>query len=71
MKMLSRYRPRPSIEMRTPASVSVVIQADPVNWLGSVKDLSHLWMPPVMQAVFGTAQDVIGCGHLSGLSVRL
>jgi len=26
------HRPRPSIEMRTPASVRVVIQADPVNW---------------------------------------
>ena len=33
MKMLSRYRPRPSIEIRTAASVSVVIQADLVNWL--------------------------------------
>ncbi len=33
MKMLSRYRPRPSIDMRMPASVRVVIQADPRNWL--------------------------------------
>lgn len=31
MKMLSRYLPRPFIEMRTSASVSVVIQAEPVN----------------------------------------
>jgi hypothetical protein len=33
MKMLSMQRPRPSMLIRTPPSVSVVIQADPANWL--------------------------------------
>ncbi len=33
MKTLSTHRPRPSIEMRTPAAVSVPVKAALVNWL--------------------------------------
>lgn len=33
MKMLSMQRPRPSMEMRTPAALSMEIQPVPVKWL--------------------------------------
>ena len=33
MKTLSIQRPRPSIEMRTPAPVNTPVNAAPVNWL--------------------------------------
>src|SRR5467141_5252064 len=33
MKTLSIHRPRPSIEMRTPAAASVPVKAALVNWL--------------------------------------
>jgi hypothetical protein len=33
MKTLSIQRPRPSMEMRMPASFSVVVKAKLVNWL--------------------------------------
>jgi hypothetical protein len=33
MKTLSIQRPRPSIEMRTPASISTPVKAELVNWL--------------------------------------
>ena len=33
MKTLSIQRPRPSIEMRTPALINTEVKAAPVNWL--------------------------------------
>lgn len=30
----------------------------------------HVWMPPFVQAVFERFERVIGCGHVSGLSLR-
>src|SRR3954454_7367267 len=33
MKMLSIHRPRPSIEMRTPAAASAPVNSPEVNWL--------------------------------------
>ena len=33
MNTLSIQRPRPSIEMRTPASISPRVNSEPVNWL--------------------------------------
>ncbi len=35
------------------------------------KCLTHLWMPPVMQVEFERFAHMIGCGHLSGIMVRL
>lgn len=30
----------------------------------------HMWTPPVMQRAFGPIERVIGCGDVSGLSLR-
>ena len=30
----------------------------------------HVWMPPLVQVVFERFERVIGCGHVSGLSLR-
>ena len=30
----------------------------------------HVWMPPLVQGVFGRLEHVIGCFHVSGLKVR-
>jgi hypothetical protein len=43
MKTLSIQRPRPSIEMRMPASLSVVVKAKLVNWV-SLIDVEDVWL---------------------------
>ena len=30
----------------------------------------HVWMPPLVQVVFERLERVIGCGHVSSLSLR-
>ena len=48
------------------------------QWLHTPKDRTrsvnpsfvHVWMPPLVQVVFERLEHVIGCGHVSGLSLR-
>lgn len=39
-----------------------------LSWLTAA--VIHVWMPPLVQGVFGRLEHVIGCFHVSGLKVR-
>ena len=47
----------------TPAITLVPYDASPAGFV-------HVWMPPLVQVVFERLERVIGCGHVSGLSLR-
>ena len=42
-----------------------------INLSDSGSAICHVWMPPFVQVVFEWLRRVIGCGHVSGLVVRL
>ena len=45
-------------------------QLTPWSHTGNPTRFVHLWMPPLVQVFFERLERVIGCGHVSGLSLR-